>query len=341
MNSKELMGMGSESHGVLAGLRSIAKRIVPNALDVINAKSLSGGASQEIWSFEIVASEGAAPFILRRAHVWSEQFQSSSAGMAVEAGILRAAIRQNIPVPGVRYVLQPEDGLGEGFVMDRVAGETIPRKILRDDLFADVRPQLARECGAILARIHRLVCDELPKLSVSLAQQQLANFLTQYRMSGAIRPVFALAFQWLQEHMPSEDIGLTLVHGDFRNGNLMIGPDGVRAVLDWELAHFGDPMEDLGFFCVNSWRFGNIDLPAGGFGSREEFFAGYRAGGGTVFPERVKYWEVLGTLKWGVACDANATAFATGVDKSVERAAIARRASETEMDLMQLLSPRI
>ena len=82
------------------------------------------------------------------------------------------------------------------------------------------------------------------------------------------------------------------MHGDFRHGNLIIGPDGVRAVLDWELAHLGDPMEDLGWICVNSWRFGEIDKPVGGFGTREELFAGYEAAGRRVDPERV---EILGS----------------------------------------------
>ena len=92
------------------------------------------------------------------------------------------------------------------------------------------------------------------------------------------------------------------MHGDFRHGNLIIGPDGIRAVLDWELAHIGDPMEDLGWICVNSWRFGEIDKPVGGFGTREELFAGYEAAGRRVDPDRVKFWEVMGTLRWGVMC---------------------------------------
>ena len=114
--------------------------------------------------------------------------------------------------------------------------------------------------------------------------------------------MFELALRWLRERDPGPSKEVTLVHGDFRHGNLIIGPDGVRAVLDWELAHFGDPMEDLGWICVNSWRFGEIDKPVGGFGTREDLFAGYEEAGRKVDPDRVMFWEVMGTLRWGIMC---------------------------------------
>ena len=129
-----------------------------------------------------------------------------------------------------------------------------------------------------------------------------------------------------------------LVHGDFRNGNLIIGTDGVRAVLDWELAHLGDPMEDLGWICTNSWRFGSIDLPVGGFGEREDLFRGYEEAGGVVDPGRVHFWEVFGSLKWGIMCMSMYSVYRSGADRSVERAAIGRRSSEAEIDLMNLLT---
>jgi aminoglycoside phosphotransferase (APT) family kinase protein len=127
------------------------------------------------------------------------------------------------------------------------------------------------------------------------------------------------------------------VHGDFRNGNLIFDQTGVAAVLDWELAHVGDPMEDLGWICVNSWRFGFIDKPVGGFGSFEDLAAGYEAGGGApVDRGAARWWEVFGTIRWGAMCAAMTASF-RGADPSVERAMIARRTSETEIDLLRLL----
>ncbi len=134
------------------------------------------------------------------------------------------------------------------------------------------------------------------------AAKEIADLDREYRSFNWPRPVFELALRWLRERDPGPSDEVTLVHGDFRHGNLIIGPDGLRAVLDWELAHLGDPMEDLGWVCVNSWRFGEIDKPVGGFGSREELFAGYEAAGRRVDPDRVMFWEVMGTLRWGVMC---------------------------------------
>jgi hypothetical protein len=127
------------------------------------------------------------------------------------------------------------------------------------------------------------------------------------------------------------------VHGDFRNGNLIVGPDGVRAVLDWELAHLGDPLEDLGWLCVKAWRFGS-PLPVGGFGPVEDLVAGYeRAGGRRVDLSALRWWEVLGTLRWGVICIVQTVTHLSGAVRSVELAAIGRRVCEVEWDLLELL----
>ena len=120
---------------------------------------------------------------------------------------------------------------------------------------------------------------QLPELRRMTAGKEIADLEREYRCYDWPRPVFELALRWLRERDPGPPPEVTLVHGDFRHGNFIIGPDGVRAVLDWELAHLGDPMEDLGWICVNSWRFGAIDHPVGGFGPREELFAGYQAAG--------------------------------------------------------------
>jgi aminoglycoside phosphotransferase (APT) family kinase protein len=157
--------------------------------------------------------------------------------------------------------------------------------------------------------------------------------------SGQPRPVFEVAFRCLRDHTPPEPEKPRLVHGDFRNGNLIVDPNGIRAVLDWELAAFGDPMRDLGWICTASWRFGEIDKPVGGFGSREDMIAGYeQAGGPKVDLAALHFWEVMGSLRWGVIC-LGMRARAAGGDRPLERSVIGRRASETEIDLLRLLAP--
>jgi aminoglycoside phosphotransferase (APT) family kinase protein len=322
-------------------LRRVVPQWVPDAVDVVAVERLSGGASQAIWSFDVLTPQAIIPLIMRCAQQWSAEGQSGSAGMVTEAALMQLAALGGVPVPRVRGVLRPEDGLGEGFAMDRIAGETQGRAILRDPQFAAIRSTLAAECGCIMAHLHALPRDEMPPLRTGWAEGEWREWAARHRANGTDRPVFELALRWLETNTPQPVGEAVLVHGDFRNGNLIVGPEGVRAVLDWELAHLGDPMEDLGWFCVNSWRFGHIDQAAGGFGSREAMFTGYEAAGGApVDPARVHFWEVFGTFKWGVVCDSMAHAFASGVDRSLQRAAIGRRASEAEIDLLHLLAPR-
>jgi aminoglycoside phosphotransferase (APT) family kinase protein len=311
------------------------------ATGVTDAKRLSGGASQETWSFDITHPDGAIGAILRRAPSGYGAAPGRAAGLDAEAVLMQLAFDAGVPSPKVLHVLRPDDDLGTGFIMQRVAGETIPRKILRDDEFADARPKLARQCGEILAGIHGLSAASLPQLRRMTAAAEIAELQREIDGFGWPRPVFQLALRWLRDHDPGQSERVTLVHGDFRHGNLMIGPDGVRAVLDWELAHLGDPMEDLGWICVNSWRFGVIDKPVGGFGVYEELFSGYEAASGiAVDVARVKFWEVMGTLRWGVMCVGMMQRFRLGPDHSMERAMIGRRSSETEIDLLRLLAPR-
>jgi aminoglycoside phosphotransferase (APT) family kinase protein len=319
--------------------RSIASWC-PGATGVVNAVRLSGGASQETWSFDIVHANGNIGAILRRAPQGYGAAPTRAAGLKAEAMLMQRAYEAGVPSPRVLHVLRPQDDLGTGFVMARVEGETIPRKILRDEQFAQARPKLARELGKVLAGIHGLDLAQLPELRRMTAAKEIAELERDYRSFEWPRPVFELALRWLRDRDPGPSAEVTLVHGDFRHGNLIIGPDGVRAVLDWELAHTGDPMEDLGWVCVNSWRFGEIDKPVGGFGTREELFAGYEAAGRRVDPERVKLWEVMGTLRWGVMCCGMMQRFRLTPEHSIERAMIGRRSSETEIDLLRLLAPR-
>jgi aminoglycoside phosphotransferase (APT) family kinase protein len=261
-------------------------------------------------------------------------------GLAAEAQLIDAARVAGVPVPAVRHVLTDADAMGSGFVMERLHGETLGRRIVRDERFAQARRVLARQCGEALARIHAIPTAALPPLrrGGAAAEQQFQREL--HARHGTARPVFQLAFQWLRRNVPSEVDAPVLVHGDFRTGNLMVDEQGLVGVLDWELAHLGDPMEDLGWLCVNAWRFGSSEWPVGGFGTREDLFAGYEVAGGRVDARRVQWWEVLGTLKWGIVCESMAHAWLSGEERDVEKAAIGRRASESEIDLLALLAPR-
>lgn len=299
-----------------------------------SAQALAGGASQELWRIVVRTHDGETPVVLRRAPE-ARARSELSIPIALEAELIASAYSAGVPSPRVLHVLQPSDELGDGFFMEHVEGEALGQRIVRSQSFAEVRPKLVRQCGEILAHIHAL--RRPTALPVTKISQIIDALERQHRVEDWPRPVFELAFRWLRDHAPT-DVEPRVVHGDFRTGNLLIGTQGVEAVLDWELSHAGDPMEDLGWICVNSWRFGAIDNPVGGFGSREDLYAGYEtAGGRPVERDRAHFWEVLGTLRWGVICTMSGVALRERASTGVERALIARRASETELDLLNLL----
>jgi aminoglycoside phosphotransferase (APT) family kinase protein len=320
------------------GLSLMAARRFGEGARVVDLSRLSGGASQELWSFDVETPSHRHELILRR-NPGGAMKRETAAGMEIEARLIRLAGDAGVPVPRVEHVLTPDEGLGSGFVMARIPGETLARRILRDGQFAPARAVLARQMGAAAAAIHSIDLAKAGDLRRVTVQGSLDAAFALYRSNRTRRPVVEWAFRWLYEHRPDTDLVPTVVHGDLRNGNVIVGPEGLRAVLDWEVVHIGDPMADLAWTCVTSWRFGEIDKPVGGFGSREDLYAGYEAAGGRrVDAIRVRFWETLGVLRWGLSCALMAREFQAG-DRSVERAAIGRRASETEIDLMAMLAP--
>jgi aminoglycoside phosphotransferase (APT) family kinase protein len=314
------------SEGLAGRLAARLAQVRGRPVNVTEPRRLSGGASRETWAFD---ADG-EPLVLRRDPPAAPQPQE----MAREAAALTVAAGGGVPVA---RLVDHGDGAGTVglpyLIMERLDGETIPRRLLRDERFAAVRPGLARELGRILARIHALPPGEIADLPGGDPLEQL---VAMYEAFGEPRPAIELALRRLTRDRPPSG-GDTVVHGDFRTGNLMVTPEGVRGVLDWELTHRGDPVEDLGWLCVKAWRFGSPH-PAGGFGSRAELLAGYAEGGGTVpSTEALRWWETYGTLRWAVLCRHQAERYLSGAERSVELAALGRRVCEQEHDLLLAL----
>jgi aminoglycoside phosphotransferase (APT) family kinase protein len=295
---------------------------VLGAASIAGLHRLSGGASRETWSFKADGRD----LVLRK-----DPPGAVAGGLAREADLLRAARTAGVPVPDVIASGDGSDGVGAPYiVMNHVDGETIARRILRDDAYASARPKMARQCGEILAAIHSIPTDATAGLP---DDDPLEKYAAVYAGFGEPHPTFDLALKWLRETRPSTE-RRTLVHGDFRNGNLIVGAEGIRSVLDWELAHVGDPMEDLGWLCANAWRFGG-ELPVGGFGTYDDLVAGYEAVSGVAVDRAaLNWWEAAANLSWGVICIAQAATHRSGAVRSVELAAIGRRVCETEWDLL-------
>jgi aminoglycoside phosphotransferase (APT) family kinase protein len=248
--------------------------------------------------------------------------------MTLEALAFEAAAAAGVPEP---EVVARDDGF---LIMERLEGETIARRILRDEKFAAIRPHLAEQCGEILARIHSISPEAIPNLDAGDPLPETAAMIHTFEDPS---PALELGLSWLERNRPEPGDEVVL-QGDFRLGNLIVGEDGIRAVLDWELVHRGDPMQDLGYLCVRAWRFGG-GHPVGGFGNYDDLFRGYeRVSGRSVDRARVRWWEVFGTVWWGGACMLQAWRHLSGSERSVELAAIGRRVWEQEYDVMLALA---
>jgi aminoglycoside phosphotransferase (APT) family kinase protein len=317
-----------------AAVERLVHRHLGDGVTVGALQRLSGGASRETWSFDVTHPGGRVEGLVLRRDPGNAVGETTR---DTEFELVRAAHTAGVCAPHARFLLEPDDALGHGFVMDRVEGETIPRKILRDDQFASTRPELTAQCARIAAQIHALPLAGLPALPVHDAAQQIAQYRGLLDGFGEPHPALELALRWLEERAPRLTAA-RLVHGDYRNGNFIVGPEGIRAVLDWELAHLGDPVEDLGWLCVKSWRFGSVELEAGGFGSADELLDAYNSASGTVVTlDALRYWEVMGTVKWGVICELQAFTHLNGIVRSVELAALGRRVAEMEWDVLELV----
>jgi aminoglycoside phosphotransferase (APT) family kinase protein len=263
-------------------------------------------------------------------------------GLATEALLMARAREVGVPEPEVHYVLEEADGLGEGFIMEWLDGETLGARIVKAPELDEIRPTLAFSCGQIMARIHSIDLDATglrDRLEAAPPEYFVNQTWERYKLLNTPQPMIDYAGRWLMDHLPTR-FESTLVHNDFRNGNFMVTAEGINAILDWEIAHIGDPMRDLGWICTNSWRFGRTELPVGGFGEYEDLFAGYEAESGTkVDPAHVKFWEVFGSFWWAVGCLGMAEHYRHGPDQTVERPAIGRRSSECQVDCVNLLIP--
>lgn len=326
-----------------ATLEKVLARQIEGFEQLISCQKLTAGASQETYRLLINTDHGEEQLALRRSV--PTLLADSSLGVigpAIEAQLFQLAGAAGIPEPEVCYVLRDTDNLGQGFLMQWLEGETLGHRIVRHGDFADLRPKLAHQCGEILARIHTLdvSAPDLRSALPTVSPQELVQSTWEYyRDLNVPMPMIDYTWRWLLDNIP-ETSRTTLVHGDFRNGNLMVTPTGINAVLDWELAHIGDPVRDLGWLCVNSWRFGRRKLPVGGFGDIEDLLAGYQAVSGVeVSRAQLHFWHVFGSFWWAVTCLRMAQSWRTGETPSLERPVIGRRSSEAQMDCANLLVP--
>ena len=329
-----------------AGLARVCARAGLGVLADSAPQRLTGGAVMESWRFAAAppafanqpppptpSREGEGTYVLRRAPSLAFM-EGRPYGHGVEAALIEAARAKGVTAPEVVAVLEEADGLGSGFVMRALPGTADPKVILG----CDDPDGLLREAARDLARIHRLRQGDVPKgVPVMDYRAAIADLKQQFMDAGGDRPIIALGLKWLEDNCP-DAVEPVLNHGDYRMGNLLVEGSALTGVLDWELAHFGDPHEDLAFGCMAVWRFARYDRPALGLGRIEDYFAAYEAEAGVpIDPARFRFWTIYRTVWWALGCLKMAAQWRSGADRMLERVVISRRTSEQELDLLLLL----
>jgi aminoglycoside phosphotransferase (APT) family kinase protein len=286
---------------------------------------LAGGASKEAWAVDA----GRQRLLVRRAA--GGVIHRHTLSLEHEFEVLRVAHEAGVKTPRPLLYFPDLDGR-EAFVMERLEGETIGRRIVRSAVPEGLPAQMAEE----LAKIHALPAERLPFLE----EATIDRLVAELDEVGEPHPAIELGLWWLREHRPPPRPPL-VVHGDFRIGNLVVDESGLVGVLDWEFAHLDDPARDLSFALVRAWRFGVPAKRLGGIGDVEPYLERYNElTGFDVRPEELDYWELAGNVGWAIGCLTQAQRHLTGQERSVELAILGRLGAEVEHEICRLLEAR-
>ena len=326
-------------------LTKILKRQISDFRKLLEINRLTSGASRITFEVLILCT-GKKKRLALRLNPTDENtdgLMSQRISPSTEAMVMKQARSAGVAAPKIVYILRQSDNLGEGYLMEWMNGESIGSRIVKGIEFKSIRPTLAAQCGHILAQIHAIDISSSGLENVLETIDPKDFVLRQYAIYQSLqikRPMIDYVARWLLNNLPLTR-PLCLVHNDFRNGNLLIDKEkGITGVLDWEIAHIGNPVRDIGWLCTKSWRFGVPEKEVGGFGSIDDLLSAYlEAGGSEIEATEIRFWKVFGSFWWAIACMLMEQSYANGNDKSLERPVIGRRVSESEVDCANILMP--
>lgn len=305
---------------------------------VRRATMIPGGASKEAWSVDADTPRGPLALLVRRAG--GGVIYSETLSLKDEHAVVSAAFARGVTAPRTFGYL-PDVAGREAFVMERVAGESIGRKVVKEPKLAEGRARLPEQMADELAKIHAVPLAELPALpgreGGAASARVIERLYAELDALGEPHPAIEWGLRWLADH-PPRAFGEGLVHGDFRIGNLLVTNEGLAAVIDWEFAHVGDPVEDLAWPLVRAWRFGQDALRLGGIAAIDGYLARYNEKTGRdVDRASLSWWELMGNVKWAVGCLTQARRHLSGQERSVELASLGRLAAEVEFEIVDLV----
>lgn len=308
--------------------------------ELLHLVPLAAGACQENFRLDVnLPSHPRVDRLVLRADAGSSL--PGSLGRREEHAVVRTAYDAGVPTANAQGLVK--DLLREGghaYFLDWVDGVSLGAKLVKAPELEAARAALPAQLARAAARVHSVSPDhvELPlespepdPVTWALAfQRKILDELPE------VHPGLELAWRWLDTHRPAPS-EVTLVHGDFRTGNFMVGPEGLAGVLDWEFAHWGHPEEDLAWIAVRDWRFGRLDRPVGGFATRRDLYAAYEeVSGRRLDPRTLHFWEIFGNVRWAAGAVVQGQRYLAG-NLDLELIAIARRTSEMEYEALRLI----
>lgn len=336
-----LMAEGHE--GLAQRIEAVLAEASGGGAVVQRVQPLSGGACQD--NFEVHVQLDKGPLQGARRLVLRSDARRSLPGSIdrrVEFAVIQRAVAAGVPTPRAHFLMK--DVVREGswaYFLEWVEGEAIGRRVTSAPELEPARERLPLSVAEAAAAIHRLTPDDVPGLAPpeeSPGRAAIRRLRALIDRTPEAHPALELGLSWLSAHEPvGEEV--TLVHGDFRTGNFMVAPSGFTAVLDWEFAHLGSPLEDLGWLAVRDWRFGRLDRAIGGFAHREPFYRLYEeASGRKLDREALRFWEVAGNLRWAAGALFQGERYLAGESRDLELIAIPRRAAEMEFEALRLIT---
>jgi aminoglycoside phosphotransferase (APT) family kinase protein len=326
--------------------RFLASASGAGAVEITGLAPLRGGAIQENWAVDACFSGGTLAgdqrLVLRTA---APTGVAASLSRLEEFAVLKAAFAAGVTVPEPLFASGDVAVFGKPFfIMRRVEGVAAAHRITRDPVIEPALPGIAEQLGRELACIHAIRPPRhdlgfLPPYEKVGPKQQIAGFRAYLDHHPVPRPVLEWGIRWLETHMPAPSEPV-LCHHDFRTGNYMLDGGALTGILDWEFAGWGDPHEDIGWFCCKGWRFARLDREAGGIADRGSFYQGYESESGrSIDPERVFFWEVLANVRWAVIALQQSDRYMIEGERNLDLALTGRRATECELEILMLLDP--